>query len=99
MPDLAFLVFLDTRSRGDEMPDLTFLSSWTQEVKCQTSIPERQKSSYWTQEVELEFPPPPPSCAMDTRSRGDEMPDLTFLSSWMWSCASAKKVYQRHKCY
>ena len=40
MPDLTFLVFLEPRSRGDEMPDLTFLSSWTQEVevtKCRIS--------------------------------------------------------------
>ena len=75
------LVFLEPRSRGDEMPNLAFLSSWTQEVeltRCRISpsvfldprsrgdeMPDLAFLSSWTQEVEL------------TRCRIS-----TFLSSW-----------------
>ena len=77
------LTFLHPRSRVDEMPDLVFSSSWTQEVeltRCRIS-PSRflgpKKSSSWRDGTSrlLVF--------LDPRSRRvDEIPHLAFSSSW-----------------
>ena len=75
------LVFLDPRSRVNEMPDLVFLPFWTQEVeltRCRISSSRllgRRKSSWRdTGSLLLAF--------LNPRSRVDEMPDLAFASSW-----------------
>ena len=75
------LVFLDPRSRVDEMQDLAFSPSWTQEVeltRCRISsshlLGPKRLSLRDARSRLLVF--------LDQRSRGDEMPDLAFSSSW-----------------